>query len=178
VLRDRAILARFAAPTLLGSHVDVSWESDKRRYELLELAGEGQTGVAWRARDNVGLQFALKFVLQSEYESHSLDAETRRANAIQSSLIAKINFFGQPEFHPKLPDADSLYAIAVEWIDGVSLRSFLADSSTTVSPQVYIQFARDLCEVLQSLKDLELCHGDLHDENILVRREADALAVR
>ncbi len=63
-----------------------------------------------------------------------------------------------------------------EWVDGPTLRDFLADPNSVMTPEVFLRLTRDLCEILQALKDQGLCHGDLHDRNILVRRKPDVLA--
>ena len=47
---------------------------------------------------------------------------------------------------------------------------------TSLSPEAFLRLTRDLCEVLQALKDKELCHSDLHDKNVLVRRQQDVLS--
>ena len=173
--RNREFLNALDDERLVLRTLDVRWISDSRQYVLHERIGRGQTGVAWRAQDTLGRDFALKFVLRQDYETHSLDAETRRANSLQSRLFAKIDFFGEISFPDNGPACDDYYAIVVQWVQGRSLTKFLNDPSTSIGPDAFQRLARDLCEVLQSLKECQLCHSDLHGENVLVRLVPDAL---
>jgi Cdc6-like AAA superfamily ATPase/tRNA A-37 threonylcarbamoyl transferase component Bud32 len=177
VLPNREHLDVVAEPGLAGRTVDVRWQqADSRRYQLVEIIGRGQTGVAWRVLDALGRDFALKFVLRADYGTHSLDAEARRANSLQSRLFARIDFFGEPSFESDPLALGEFYAISVEWVDGPSLHDFLANPNLVITPEVFLRLTRDLCEILQALKDRELCHSDLHERNILVRKKPDALA--
>ena len=176
MLPNRENLVVFADSQFVGRDVDVLWKTEKRHYQLEEMVGKGQTGIAWRVADGLGRRFALKFVLRSDYRTHSLDAEAQRVNALQSRLFAKIEYFGEPQFTDNMPACDSFYAIVVDWIDGQSLNDLLTDPATTINPDAFLRLARDLCEVLQSLKDKQLCHSDLHDKNVLIRRQHDVLS--
>jgi serine/threonine protein kinase len=175
VLPNRDSLDVIANRQLSGRTVDVQWKSESRQYQLVELVGSGQTGVAWRVLDGFARPFALKFVLRSDYGTHSLDAEAQRANSLQSRLFAKIDYFGEPHFADNVPACEPFYAIAVDWIDGQSLSDALADSRMSISPEAFLRLSRDFCEVLQALKDKALCHSDLHDKNVVIRPQQDVL---
>lgn len=176
MLPNRELLELVADLGLAGRTVDVRWQADTRRYRLVNRIGRGQTGVAWRVQDALGRDFALKFVLRAEYGSYSLDAEARRANSLQSRLFARIEFFGEPRLETEPPVLGDFFAIAVEWVDGPALEDYLADSGSVITPEVFLRLTRDLCTILQALRNIGLCHGDLHARNILIRRRSDVLA--
>lgn len=176
MLPDRSQLDALRSDRLRGAEVDIAWKRERRAYVLQQPLGPGATSVAWRATDAMGRSFAIKFVLQDEYATHSLDTEALRANSLESRLFAKIDFFGEPTFAKDEELGTPFYAIVVEWIPGVSLREYADDPRREVSPTLYRRLARDLCEVLQALKSKGLSHNDLHDRNILVRPERDVLA--
>jgi tRNA A-37 threonylcarbamoyl transferase component Bud32/energy-coupling factor transporter ATP-binding protein EcfA2 len=175
MLLDRTILGLVADQTLANRALTINWQGDSRSYTLIQRAGIGKTGVAWKVRDGRGRTFAVKFVLKADYGSHSLDAEATRTDSLSSRLFAKIDFFGEPTIFEPV-DCGEFYAIVVEWVEGRSLNDFILDSTTIISPDAFLRLARDLCESLQSLKEVSLSHSDLHGGNILVRRKADPLA--
>lgn len=176
MLPDRSQLDSLGSDALRETGVDIEWNRDRRTYVLKECVGQGATAIAWRATDGIGRDFAIKFAIRAEYANHSLDAEARRANSLQSRLFAKIDFFGEPTFADAGDLGNSFYGIVVEWIPGTTLREYVEDGCREVSPTLFRRLARDLCEVLQALKSKGLSHNDLHDKNILVRPEKDALA--
>jgi tRNA A-37 threonylcarbamoyl transferase component Bud32/energy-coupling factor transporter ATP-binding protein EcfA2 len=175
VLPDRSQLDSLASDTLKETAVEIAWNRNRRTYVLRERVGRGATAVAWRATDDIGRVFAIKFVLRAEYASHSLDAEARRANSLESRLFAKVDFFGEPSFAAGGQFGTEFYAIVVDWISGLTLREYVEKECQEAGPTLFRRLARDLCEVLQALKSKELSHNDLHDQNILVRPERDAL---
>lgn len=136
--------------------------------------GEGKTAVTWKAVGSAQRPFAIKFALRAEYHTHSLEAEIDRANQLNSPLIAKIAFYGVPQFPGTSIDGSDFYAIVVDWIDGPTLRQYLTDAET-VLPDDFRQFARDLCEILKALQSKALMHNDLHDRNIVVAPVTDSL---
>src|SRR5437773_1671667 len=95
---DRSQLDVLAVDSHAGATVEVSWNEERRRYVLQERLGPGETAVTWRGTDALGRSYAIKFVLRAEYATHSLDAESRRADSLKSALFAKIAFFGQVSF--------------------------------------------------------------------------------
>lgn len=173
VLPDRSILESLKQPSLVGKQLTVTWNQDQRSYRLVRVVGTGQTAVAWLAEDSLDRKVAIKFTLRSDFATHSLDAEARRVNALQSSLFAKIDFFGEPVLDSV--DCTRFYAIAVEWIDGQTLGDFLAGAEVDISADTFRQLVRDFCEVLQVLRKHSLTHNDLHDRNVLIRPQADPL---
>ena len=174
MLPDRSQLDSLRTDALKETEVAIGWKHDRRTYVLKERLGPGATAVAWRAVDGMGRDFAIKFVLQTEYESHSLDIEAHRVNSLESRLFAKIDFFGEPTIGNAGNLGTGFYAIVVEWISGITLQEYAINRE--VSPTLFRRLARDLCEVLQALKSKGLSHNDLHDRNILVRSERDSLA--
>lgn len=173
---DRDRLQVFADKSLIDQPVEVAWKQDRRTYVLTDLlSSQGKTSITWKAKDGFQRDFAIKFVLCDEYVSHSLEAEMLRANSLNSHMFADIDFFGTPALPSHSIDCGDFYAIVVEWISGRTLKQFVSDPSTEVGPETFRRLSRDLCEALQLLKDAELVHNDLHDENLLVRRVRDNL---
>ncbi len=150
MLPNRSQLDSLRNDALKETSVDITWNRDRRAYVLKERLGPGATAVAWRATDAMGRNFAIKFVLRAEYQDHSLDAGAEGLG-------------------------NNFYGIVVEWVRGITLQEHVEDDCAEVSPTLFRRLVRDLCEVLQALKAKGLSHNDLHEKNILVHQESDAL---
>jgi serine/threonine protein kinase len=172
---DRSRLEVFRAEGLAGSEVTLSRAGEALRYRLLQRLGPGKTAAAWKALDSNQRVFAIKFSLREDYHTHSLDAEIDRANKLNSPLVAKITFVGVPTIADSGSEVSDFYAIVVEWIEGPTLEEFLKDRKNCIDPEAFIQFSRDLCEVLSVLRSNGLMHNDLHARNIIVSPSNDHL---
>jgi serine/threonine protein kinase len=172
---DRSRLDTFRQESLSGSEIVISRPGETLRFRLLSLLGPGKTAVAWKALDSKQREFAIKFALREDYHTHSLDAEIDRGSKLSSRLVAKIAFVGIPRFASSENDEADFYAIVVEWVDGPTLYDFLRDTSNRIDPETFIQFTRDLCEVLRVLRQHSLMHNDLHDRNIIINPQRDNL---
>lgn len=175
-LPSREQLTALVDESLRGKRITVSWQNSTHELTLLELAGCGQTAVTWKACDQLDRPFALKIVLRGDYRTHSLDAEARRVSRLPHDRFAHISFFGEIE----TSDAESVFAgfygIVVDWIEGPTLKAFLESPTTDVTPALFRRLARDLCAALRALAADHLVHNDLHDKNLIVRSQKDALS--
>ena len=89
--------------------------------------------------------------------------------------IAIIDFYGNPRIEDDRTLANTFYAIVVQWIDGIPLKQFISRTDTHISLPVCIKIVRILCEVVHDLKTKDLCHNDLHAENVMVFSHIDVL---
>ena len=172
----REALKIFQADGIKEKQLSVEYAGETRRYRLIERVGDGKTAVAWLASDSQNRNWVLKFALREEYNSHSLESEIARVNKLQTDLVAKIDFFGVPKDDSGNLVLDEFYAIAVEWIDGVTLQDYLAAPDLALTVDAVCQMTRDLCEVLKCLADCNLSHSDLHDRNIMVYTNTDPMS--
>jgi serine/threonine protein kinase len=141
-----------------------TYRPDQTRYELEHKLGEGLNSVVWRAtrfdysgetRRTVALklpkeQTSVPF-LRREFES------LQRINSVYCArVIAWETFDGKP-------------ALALDWIDGVTLFELAQKVSLSLVEcdclvqQIYLG--------LRDLNSVQLFHGDLHPNNIMIDRE-------
>ena len=168
------LLSPLQSESLIGLPLSVENSGETRKYTLVSQKGVGKTAVAWKAKDNFDNFVIIKFVLQADYESHSLESEMVKARSVNSPLLAKIVGYGKPGSTDSEIDWDKIYAIAVEWIDGIPFNEYLAKQNA-ISIQGFRQIVRDFCELLQCLAKQNLIHNDLKSDNILVRQHVDPL---
>ncbi|WP_373653578.1 hypothetical protein [Schlesneria sp. DSM 10557] len=175
---DRRILDDLNPLLLSGHSVLIVWNRDQRSYKLIEQLGRGQTAIAWKVEDSLGRTYALKLVPKTEFKNHSLDAEARRASNLDGTRFARVDFYGDLQLDTDVSALSAFYGVIVVWIEGTSLQRFLEDPNTVVDGASFCRLAKDLCQVLQELRDCQprLTHNDLHDENVIIYAKRDPLS--
>jgi serine/threonine protein kinase len=132
--------------------------------EVLQLIGQGGMGAVYKARQKqLDRVVALK-VLPPGIGGDAAFAErfTREAKALAKLLhpnIVALFEFGQ---------ADGIYYLLMEFVDGVSLGQLLR--SSRVSPREALAIVPQICDALQYAHDQGIVHRDIKPENILLDR--------
>ncbi len=139
------------------------------RFTLLSELGRGGMGVVWRARDQeTGQIVALKalhpaFATDPNYVAR-FERELELAKRINSPHVVRVVGFGVHESSPYL---------ALEFVDGSSLRDMLAEHGPYSWPEV-----RSLLEqIAQGLADAHaagVIHRDMKPSNVLVTKDGCA----
>lgn len=133
-------------------------------YTLLEKLGAGGLGEVWKARDRrLNRVVALKFVKTERHGSTApadLLREARAASALNHPNIVWIFEVGE---------ADQTTYIAMEFVEGETLRQRLARSGVSIEEAVEIatQTARGLAAAHRH----GIVHRDLKPENIMLRAD-------
>ncbi len=132
--------------------------------DVLEFIGKGGMGAVYKARQkHLDRVVALK-VLPPRSGDDSAFAErfTREAKALARLLhpsIVTLFEFGQ---------ADGLYYLLMEFVDGVNLRQLLAGAR--IAPREALAIVPQICDALQYAHDKGIVHRDIKPENILLDR--------
>lgn len=157
----------------IGAGSRLRIEKPDGSFDLLEvkpLPSQGKTSLACRGSNFSNDTFAVKLVPKSRYENHPIESEFERVRRL-SSRFSRILFYGTPvvlkENGESIP-LNGCYALVVEWIEGISLRSFLSENRLPVYVRDLLSLARQMTECLAHLEKHGLVHNDLHDENIMV----------
>jgi serine/threonine protein kinase len=131
-------------------------------YKILEKLGEGGMGVVYKAEDTrLKRTVALKF-LPRNLESH----ESERARFLQEAQAASaLN-------HPNvctiydIGEAAGEQFIAMEYVDGVTLREKMAEGKLPTSTAV--AYATQIGEALEEAHAKGIVHRDIKAENIMI----------
>jgi serine/threonine protein kinase len=132
------------------------------QFELLECLGRGDTGVIYKARQpGLNRIVALKILAPKKV------AEPRFAERFQreSQALARLN-------HPNIVrvfdfgEADGLYYLLMEFVDGFSLRQLL--QARKISPDVALAIVPKICAALEFAHEQGVVHGDIRPENVLL----------
>ena len=131
-------------------------------FRILHRLGEGGIGIVYKAEDeNLRRAVALKVLrprfLEEEAQQQRLIREARSTAAFNHPNIAAIYEIGQ---------ADGLTFIAMEYVDGRSLRSILHERAP--SDAEVLQYALEIAKGLARAHAAGIVHRDLKPENLLV----------
>jgi predicted Ser/Thr protein kinase len=126
-------------------------------FQIRGVLGQGGMGVVYLAFDErLGREVALK-VLGGPAAKTLYLSEARAASAVEDARIARVFEIGE---------ADGRAFVAMERIAGVSLRTWLRESS---APQpVRFALGLEICRAVACLHRAGLVHCDLKPENVMV----------
>ena len=134
-------------------------------YELVSLLGSGGMGEVYRARDTrLGREVAVK-VLPAEFSEdrrrlQRFEREARAVSALNHPAIVTVYEIGS---------SDSLSYIAMELVEGKTLRSLL--SSGPLPSRKLLEIAIPVAEGLARAHGAGIVHRDLKPENIMVSKD-------
>ena len=133
-------------------------------YEIVELLGKGGMGEVYRAKDTkLGRGVAIK-VLREDIASDPerlkrFEQEARSASALNHPNIITIHDIGEHE---------GTHYIAMEYVEGVTLREMLADESLPADK--LIRYSSQIADGLAKAHSVGIIHRDLKPENVMVRK--------
>src|SRR2546423_6788944 len=135
-------------------------------YHIIELLGAGGMGEVYLAMDMIlGRQVSLK-LLPAHFTADAerlrrFEQEARAASALNHPNILTIYEIGH---------ADSVRYIATEFIDGVTLREFMA--SKPMKKDEALEVAVQVAGALAAAHAKGIVHRDIKPENIMISRSA------
>ena len=157
--------ADIAADLLGGDHIEGTVGRTIGPYKILKPLGRGGMGAVFLAEDaKLGRQIALK-VLPAEFTRdrdrlRRFEQEARAASALNHPNIVTIYDSG---------DSGDLHFIAMEFVDGVTLRERLARGRLKLSETLDV--ASQVASALAAAHAAGIVHRDIKPENILLRRD-------
>jgi tRNA A-37 threonylcarbamoyl transferase component Bud32 len=137
------------------------------RYRIIEEVGQGGMAVVYRAHD----QKLRREVAVKVLHAHLLaEPESKARLEREARAVAKLNHDGILQiFDYSSEEASSSY-IVTEFIDGQTLKQFLANRKLPV-PELAALIVMELGEALTHAHSLGIIHRDLKPENVMVRRD-------
>ena len=137
-------------------------------YKILEKLGEGGMGVVYKARDTkldrtVALKFLPQELTRDKVSKERFIQEAKAAAALNHNNICTIY---------EINEADDLLFIAMEYVDGLSLREKIEAGPIEFDEAIdlAIQVAAGLCEAHEK----EIIHRDIKSANIMITKKGQA----
>jgi len=151
---------------------DVALRKISERYDILAEISRGGMGVVCRARDReTGELVALK-ILKSEIAGESEVMERFKRELLLARKITHKNVCRVHDWHR----FDSTVVIAMEHIDGESLRAIL-DHTSGVQLRRALEWGRQICEALEEAHAQGVIHRDLKPGNVLIDRDGQVRVI-
>jgi len=133
-----------------------------RRYEILQILGEGGMGAVYRARDReVNRTVALK-VIRPELTGNSAILDRFKQELVLSHQVTHKNVVRIYD----MGDADGIKFITMEYIEGQDLRSLIAQQKV-FQPEEAVEMMRQVCRALEAAHAVGVIHRDLKPQNIM-----------
>jgi serine/threonine protein kinase len=132
------------------------------QFDIVELVGQGGMGAVYKARQQTLDRFVALKILPPETGNDPAFAERfkREARALamlSHSSIVSVHDFGE---------ADGLYYLVMEYVDGANLRQTIAHGGLT--PREALAIVPQICDALQFAHDAGVVHRDIKPENVLI----------
>ena len=130
-------------------------------FEILECLGRGGMGVIYKARQKtLDREVAIK-ILAGEWQDDAAFAERFEREAKTLAQMSHPNIVTVHDFG----EADGLYFIVMEFIDGVNLRDLLSDGK--MAPEQALAIVPPICEALEYAHGKGVVHRDIKPEPAL-----------
>jgi serine/threonine protein kinase len=135
------------------------------QFQILECLGRGGMGVVYKARQPKLNRFVALKILAPEKV-----AETRFAERFEreAQALARLNHPNIVTVHD-FGEANGLYYLLMEYVDGVSLRQLLQTGK--IPPEEALAFVPKVCEALQFAHEQGVVHRDIKPENVLLDKQ-------
>src|ERR1051325_6836682 len=132
-------------------------------YKILEKIGAGGMGVVYKAEDlklerPVALKFLPGNLLSSAQDKARFVQEAKSASALNHPNVATVY---------EIDEADGQMFIAMEFVDGTTLREKMAGISLKQAVDIGVQIADGLAAAHEN----GIVHRDIKPENIMVRKD-------
>src|SRR5438445_3240460 len=139
-----------------------------RRYEIRSKIGAGGMGEVYLAEDKqlhrkVALKILPAELIQNKDRLRRFELEAQSAAALNHPHIAHIYEIGE---------ADSVHFIAMEFVDGLTLRQLIHEQQTDLTK--LLRHLQHAAEGLAKAHAAGIVHRDLKPENIMVTRDGHA----
>ena len=134
-------------------------------FELIEVLGQGGMGVVYKARQKkldrlIALKVLPRHLSEDPAFAERFAREARTLARLDHPQIVDVHEFGE---------RDGLFFLAMEYVDGVTLRQLMASGDLT--PREAMAIVPQICTALQFAHDQGVVHRDIKPENILLDKQ-------
>lgn len=134
-------------------------------FAITEYLGRGGMGIVYKAQQKTLDRVVAIKVLAGEWQddpqfAERFEREAKTLAQMSHPSIVTVHDFGE---------ADGLYYIVMEYVDGVNLRDLLTDGN--MAPEQALAIVPPICEALEYAHGKGVVHRDIKPENLLLDRD-------
>jgi serine/threonine-protein kinase len=149
--------------------VDLQPGSRFDRYVIEALLGQGGMGRVYRARDEkLQRAVALKLLRLDDHPDRATPDDGAERLLREARAAAGLEHANTIAIHD-VGEFDGTPFIAMELVEGVSLRAMVGDAS--VSIETCVRYLVDVARALAAAHEHGIIHRDIKPENVIVRRD-------
>lgn len=142
---------------------------DFGRYRIESLLGQGMMGTVYRAHDRqldrvVALKLARSSASGAAKIIQRMEVEAKAAAKVDHPQICKVYDYGE---------IDGIHFIALQYIDGEDLKTYLKRVGRRRSPKEALEIVLKTANALNAAHQNGVIHRDLKPENIMVNLQGD-----
>lgn len=149
----------------------VSEKTFVRQYQVLRTLGQGGMGTTYLAWDKQGtISGSPQLLVLKEMNADMAQiAKARELFEREARILQSLNYPGIPKYYDFFLENNKKY-LAMELVHGQNLEQRIYEKGT-VTPQQAIDWAIQICEILDYLHNLDppLVHRDIKPANLMVR---------
>jgi serine/threonine protein kinase len=165
----------FSLDSLVGTSIAPQTNVDfpiHYEYSIKEKIGEGATSITFRGEQSIlCVERTIKIFKPNHISYTQLSDAIRKRSKINHPSIPKIVDLGQIiiEFNGK---QEILSCVVLDYIGGKvqTFKKYLAGKNN-LPRSIFEKFIEDVGGALKAIEDVNLCHGDLHEGNVLIESE-------
>lgn len=139
-------------------------ETLNKKYKIERLIGKGASGEVYLCRNiELGNLWAVKHIKKDSSKYELLT---------EINILKKLNHISLPKIIDVIEDDTGIY-IVESFIEGIPLNKLL-EAKGTISEEMVVSLAKQLCEVLlylHNLKPFPIIYRDLKPHNIIITRD-------
>lgn len=143
-----------------------------KRYEIIDLLGEGGMGAVYKARDHELDRFVALKVIRPELAGRQELMQRFKQELILARKVTHRNVIRIFD----LGEADGVKFITMEFIEGRDLKSLLTESGKLPADQS-VNIIQQVCLALDAVHMEGVVHRDLKPQNIMIDRQGRALVM-
>lgn len=137
------------------------------RYQILDVLGQGNMGLVYKAKD---LELKRTVAIKVLAPDKPLDDDTQRRFEREAEVIASLNHANIVTLYDSGVLQNDMLYLAMEYIDGQTLADFLT-SSPKVDVDTAVSLFTQICTALEYAHGKDIIHRDLKPNNIMIVKD-------
>ncbi|WP_379129541.1 diguanylate cyclase [Paenibacillus sp. sgz500958] len=141
-------------------------------YQILETISDNHIKAVYRGKDTHSGETVILKVLKSEYAGHAEVMRFKQEYKLLKELSSSIRGVIKPT---KLSELNGYYMMVLEDIEGISLKSILADERP--GAEELLRLVVKIVDILGAIHEQNVIHKDIKPSNIIWNRDTDVVQI-